>query len=386
MNVKLTKPIIDKATYEGRVGRRYVLWDSEIPGFGLRVYPSGKKSFILSFRSGGQKQLLTLGQYGVLSLQQARDMAKKNLGDVVQGKNPLQQRKEIKQGESMKDLCSDYLETHSKQHKKSWEKDQTLINLHILPFFKSIRVGNIKNSDIATLHSRIGKEFPYQANRVLSLLHTLFEHALKSGILPDMARNPAQGIERYREQKRDRFVTSDEMPKLLDSIEKESNLYARTAILLYLLTGLRKTELLRVKWADIDWSRKEVKISDTKTGKPLYLPLSEQAIGILQNTPKLLANPYVLPGHKIGHHLVNINKPWGRIRKEAEIEDVRLHDLRRTVGSWLAESGASLALIGKVLNHTCPSTTSIYARFSQDPVRNALNEHGAKLLKRKVNK
>ena len=140
--------------------------------------------------------------------------------------------------------------------------------------------------------------------------------------------------------------------------------------------------MLRAQWGDVDWIRKELKLPETKAGRMHYVPLSGPALAILRNLPslKVKGNPYILPGHIRGRHLVNIDAPWRRVRKAAELEDVRLHDLRRTVGSWLAQSGNSLPLIGKVLNHSSPATTAIYARFGQDQVREALENHGRKVM------
>jgi integrase len=198
--------------------------------------------------------------------------------------------------------------------------------------------------------------------------------------VPEDRRNPARSISRYREQKRDRWVSPDELPKLAQAIDTEPNVYVRMALWLYLLTGVRKSELLAAKWADIDWQRQELRLDDTKPKRTHYVPLSAPAIAILRDLPRLEGNPYILPGHIHGRPLVNINRPWNRIRKAAGVEDVRLHDLRRTVGSWLAQSDNSLHLIGRVLNHSNPNTTAVYARFGQDHVRQALEDHGARIM------
>ncbi len=145
---------------------------------------------------------------------------------------------------------------------------------------------------------------------------------------------------------------------------------------------MRKSELLTAKWTDIDFERKELRLNDTKAGRVHYVPLNEAAIDLLSRVPRLEENPYIIPGSIKGKHMVNISKPWLRIRKAANLEDVRLHDLRRTVGSWLAQSGNSLHLIGKVLNHSNQSTTAVYARFAQDDVRNALEGHGKMLMEK----
>jgi len=233
---------------------------------------------------------------------------------------------------------------------------------------------------VATLHSRIGKTAPYEANRVLALLSKMFELARRWGFVPEDQANPARDIDRFKEAKRDRWVTPEELPRLAQAINEEPNDSARSALWLYLLTGARKSELLNARWEDVDVSRAELRLTDTKAGRTHYIPLSAPALALLGQIPRLDGNPYILPGKREGAALVNIAKPWSRVRKAAGVEDVRLHDLRRTVGSWLAQAGNSLHLIGRVLNHSNQSTTAVYARFGEDHVRAALEQHGARIM------
>jgi len=210
----------------------------------------------------------------------------------------------------------------------------------------------------------------------------MFEFARKNGYLPDDHRNPARGIDKFPENKRDRWIKPDEIPQLIEAISNHQNVNIRGALLLYLLTGLRKRELLRAKWTDIDLAHGELRIPavNSKNKKYHYVPLSKPAIEILNSLPRQEKNPYLLPGRKKGQHLVNIDIPWRKVRKAADLEDIRLHDLRRTVGSWLATAGHSLHIIGKILNHADSSTTQVYAHLSQDPLKVALEEHGEKNL------
>lgn len=273
---------------------------------------------------------------------------------------------------------------HAKPHKKSWEKDQSHINRFIIPAWGSQKAMNIKQSDVFKLHSKIGETRIYEANRLLTLLSKMFNLAESWGYVPEGFKNPTIGIKKYKEEKRDRWVTPSEMPLLAKAINEETNIFVTSAIWLYLYTGLRKTELLKAKWSDIDWNSKKICLRDNKSGHVHYVPLSSQAIDILGELPRYVGNEYILPGQKEGAHLVNIAKPWNRIRKKAGIEDVRLHDLRRTVGSWLAQEGSSLHLIGRVLNHASPLTTAGYAHFGEDHVRKALEEH-SKLIDAAIN-
>lgn len=210
----------------------------------------------------------------------------------------------------------------------------------------------------------------------MSLISKMWSLAEIWGFLDEGHPNPTRKIQHYKETKRDRFVTHEEMPTLAKCIKAEPNQSARAAMWLYLLTGLRREAVLSLKWDAIDTARQEIRLSDTKAGRVHYLPLSEPALNVLESLPRIDGNPYVLPGRVSGKHLVNIDKPWRRVRQAAKLDDVKLHDLRRTVGSWLAQDGNSLPLIGKVLDHSNTSTTQIYARFTNDAGRRALDSHG----------
>jgi integrase len=207
----------------------------------------------------------------------------------------------------------------------------------------------------------------------------MFELGRHWGFVPENATNPARGIDKFKEHKRDRWVTPEELPRLAAAITQDPNLYVRAAVWLYLLTGVRKTELLKARWEDVNFVRCELRLLETKAGRTHYIPLSPPALALLRALPRQEGNPYLLPGAKSGHHLVNIAKSWRRVRKVAGVEDVRLHDLRRTVGSWLAQAGNSLPLIGRVLNHTDPKTTAVYARLGDDPARKALADHAQRI-------
>jgi integrase len=302
------------------------------------------------------------------------------LADIIHGRDPLAAKKAVSRLKCMGDLCQSYMDKHSKIHKKSWKEDERRINVYILPKLKTLAAVAITVNDLAELHLKIGENSIYEANRTIELLRAVFEKGRIWGFIPLDAVNPAKGIVRFKEKKRDRWLTPDELPRVARAIAEEENIYVRAAIWLYLLTGVRKTELLTAKWEDIDFTRGELRLKDTKAGNDHYVPLSTAAVQILSTLPRIHSNPYLIPGGKEGAHLVNISKPWNRIRKKAAVLDVRLHDLRRTVGSWLAQNGMSLHLIGRVLNHQSSDTTKIYARFGQDTLRNALEDHGLKLI------
>jgi integrase len=380
----LTKRLIDSATYQGDGNSRDVRWDggkSGVTGLGLRIYPTGRKSFVLSYRTRtGRARMMTLGTYGVVTLEKARTKAKKELVKVTDGEDPMVERKADRKAGTVKELAETYMDRHAKPNKKSWPEDKRRIDRYILPALGSLALKDVTRGDVAALHHKVGKRGKYEANRVLALVSVMFGKAKEWGYLPDDARNPAKGVTTNRERKRDRWVKPAEMPKLAAAIADEPNLYIRAVLWMYLLTGARKSELLPRRWDEVDPDRRELRLPDTKDGDPHTIPLSTAAWAILEQIPRQSGNPHIFCGHITGRHLVNIAKPWRRIRKAAECEDVRLHDLRRTVGSWLATSGASLHLIGAVLNHADTDTTRIYAHLADDATRTALEGHGERIM------
>ncbi len=377
--MKLTKTRIDAFRYEGDGKSRDVRWDDTVTGFGLRIYPSGRKAFVLSYRTQGRKRLLTLGEYGTLTLDKARDLAIRQKGQVIDGKDPLAERKSIAGAKTVAELCHTYLDRYA-VHKKSVSEDKRRIAQHVVPLWGNRKVEHLKRAEIAEAHHNVGQDHPYEANRRLALIRRMLNLARHWGFVDEGWPNPASGIPMHPEQSRDRWVTPEELPRLAQSIDEEPNVYIRSTLWLYLLTGMRRNELLRAKWDDIDWNRNELRLGETKAGRTHYVPLSPPALAILESIPRQEFNPYILCGARKGRHLVNINSPWRRVRERAGVMDVRLHDLRRTVGSWLAQAGNDLHLIGKVLNHSNLSTSAVYARFSQDIIHKALDEHGARIM------
>ena len=423
----LTKRDADGLTYRPDGPRQQILWDKTLPGFGIRVYPSGNKSFVVAYRTAaGRPRIFTLGAFGVFTLQQARESARRVLLEAKTGTDPLERRHNTRRAQTVREFADLYIQRHAKARKKSWAEDVWRLNKYILPAFGQRKLKELTRSDIARFHQQIGERSHAEANRCLALLSVMLNLAGDWGFRDDAAPNPAGRIRKYKIQSRDRWVTPSEMPRLLAAVQEEPNLYIRAAVWLYLLTGVRKNELLSLQWKDVDFDRLELRLNDTKAGRSHVVPLSAPAAAILRELPRQQGNGYVLPGALPGRPLVNIDKSWRRVRARlwlamnpdaaaelreaarADVQqrrkhaaktdsavetrmlelaekqardslDLRLHDLRRTVGSWLATSGASLPLIGKVLNHSNASTTQVYARLGEDTVREAIEQHGARI-------
>lgn len=373
---------INKFRFEGKPGGRDIAWDKKITGLGLRIYESGKKSFVLSYRFGGRKHLMALGPYGVWTVDQARTEAGKKLIALKDGIDPIEEKLRAGVGNTFSDLSKHYIESHAKPNKKTWKEDKRRLDNHTPASWKQRLAANITRNDVSGLYGNLKKDKPYEANRVLALLRHMFRLGQEWGHIPEGTPNPAilSKEVKFKEQKRKRYLKEHELPALAKAIDAEENIYVRSALWLYLLTGLRKTELLTAKRENINWEDKLLRLPDTKADEEQFATLSAPAIAIMQATPKMEKNPYLLPGRRKGKHLVNITIPWRRVRKAAKCEDLRLHDLRRTVGSWMTQSGVDLNTIKEALRHADVATTLTYARLGQDAAREPMEALGKQIM------
>lgn len=226
------------------------------------------------------------------------------------------------------------------------------------------RLSRIKRSDIQRLHSKAGENNGvYAANRMIAMIRGVFNRAIDWGL--DYP-NPALGIKKFKEQTRDRFLQSDELPRLFKSLEAETNHTVRDYILISLFTGARRANVLAMRWEEINLEQSTWRIPMTKNGESHTVPLVEPAVAILKVRQQRSQSPWVFPSFSASGHLVEPKKAWKRILQRANIQNLRLHDLRRSLGSWQAATGASLTVIGKTLAHKNVNTTAIYARLNKE--------------------
>ena len=371
--LNFTKPILNSLELP-LPGKRSLYHDSKTPGLGIRVTDTGHKSFVVYRKINGKPERITLGRYPDLSIEQARNKAIEINAAIVQGTNPNDKRRAEKGEMTLNGLFSEYMERHAKPHKKSWKNDESRFKLHLAGWGGNQKLSQITRADIQKLHTEIGaKNGKYEANRVITLLCTIFNIAIEFELWDKDKANPAAGIKKYKERSRDRFLQSEELPEFFIALAQEPNEIIRDYILLSILTGSRRSELLAMKWEEISWERAEWRIPVTKNDDPQVVTLSEEAISNLKRRKETANSQYVFPGNGRSGHLKEPKRGWSRILKGAGVGNLHIHDLRRTLGSWQAKTGASLTIIGKSLNHKSLQATAIYARLDLDPVRESVD-------------
>ncbi len=383
----LTKRICDAAK-PGE--RQYILWCSDLPRFGLRVRENGSRVFIAQFRAGGRTRIMTLGSFGVLTVDQARREARKILGDVERGTDPAAKRDQRREVLSVRDLGARWLAQHVaiKRKASTAKEDARLLAKIVYPALGRRSAADVSPHDVARLHASLAKT-PVTANRVLSLLHALFAFGESIGARatgPNPARakrpgSPGQGVQKFKETGRARYLSEVELSRLGMALAEAERTGAEepetvAAIRLLLLTGCRKSEILGTRWHDVDFERGMLRLEDAKAG-PRDVLLSAPALAVLGALPR--RNEWIIPGREHGCALVNISKPWRRIRGAAGLEGVRLHDLRHSHASVGVAANVSLHLLGGLLGHRQPRTTGRYAHLSDDPLRKASDAIGARL-------
>jgi len=345
--------------------------DKKTPGLILRITSTGTKSFVLYRRIQGRPQRVTLGRFPSMTVEQARNAVIKTNAQIAEGKNPNVEKKAVRDEMCLDALFELYLERHAKVHKKSWKGDYDQFEIH-LQEWRTKKLSSIRRADIQRLHGKIGQDTGiYVANRVLALLHTLFNKAIEWGW---EGSNPAHGVKKFKERSRERFLEADELPRFFQALAEEPNKTARDYFLVSLLTGARRDNALSMRWDQINIERETWAIPDTKSGDPHTLPLIPGVLSILKVRKAESVSPWVFPGKGRTGHLVEPKKAWGRILERAGIDDLRIHDLRRSLGSWQAATGANLSIIGKTLAHKNVSTTAIYARLGLDPVKESMKK------------
>jgi integrase len=348
-----------------------IVWDSGLSGFAARRQRSDAVSYVLKYRTstGRQQRWHTIGRHGApWTPETARTEALRILGEVAKGADPAGAKAAAKTAPTVAELATRFLAEHAEAKRKprTAREYRRLFEKVILPVLGLKRVAEVTRQDIARLH-HAKRATPTEANRTLALLSVLFTFAERQGERPDGS-NPCRHVERFPQQRRERFLSPDELARLGDTLAAyRGSPYHPATIKLLVFTGARLSEVLGLEWDWVSLERGEARLPDSKTGaKTIHLP--PPALEVLAALPRLAGNPYVLGARR---STTFIEKPWRSIREAAGLADVRLHDLRHAFASVAASAGMGLPIIGKMLGHTQAQTTQRYAHLASDPVKAA---------------
>jgi integrase len=356
-------------------GQRKYYYDAGTRGLAIAVSPAGKKSFVLYRKIAGRPERTTIGPYPDVSIEQARNRAAELNAAIARGENPAESRRSLAAETTLGELFEKYLELYAKDHVKTWKADVSLFNFH-LAHWRLRKISSIRKVDVTQLHTRIGlNSGKVQANRVVERLRAYFGKAQEWGWKGE---NPALRIQAFPEQPRKRFLRPEEFQKFFVALRAESNETVRDFLLLALFTGARRSNVSAMRWENIDFPSATWTIPITKSGESVTITLSKPAMVVLRSREQ--TSEWVFPGVGRTGHLVEPHSAWSRIVKRAGIENLRIHDLRRTLGSWQALQGTSLQIIGKSLGHQSLEATAIYAQLLLDPVRESVERATAAML------
>jgi len=418
--IPFTVPTLNslKAPLKGTI----VYKDTKADFLSLYITSTGIKTFFVRKRIKGRDQRLVIGRYPIFSIEQARRKALIFCGTIADRKDPLEEaRKEKQNKKTFGQHCNEYMERYSKLHKKSWKYDEYEINQYLSDWFPK-RLSDIKKSDVESKHEKIGRENgKTHANTIVRRISALFNKAIEWGW---EGINPAKGVKKFKERSRDRFIMPNELPYFLEALREEQNEDLRDYITLLLMTGARKTNAKMMRWEEISVELKQWRIPDPKNGEPYIIPLTHDAMKIIERRRVNINNsPWVFPQKSNPQkHIIDPKKAYKRIVAVATLKswnthaptaefinkhryklrsyyaeyttveklmglaekenyclppvfvDLRIHDIRRTFGSYQALAGASLPIIGKSLGHKSLKSTQIYARLNLDPVRASIEK------------
>ena len=380
MNVASPNALTHGAITDGVVdalpaGRDTVVWDRALTGFGVRVYPSGARVYVVQTRGPAGTKRITVGRHGVIGADEARRRAALVIARVRAGDDPTERPAQKPAGPTLASLAERYLREHvAVRCKPSTAAQYRLaIERYIVPALGEMPVSSIKRSHVADLQHTL-RDRPAMANLVVATLSRLIDRAQAWGAVRETA-NPCRTAQKYRVRRRERFLTDAEFRRLgqaLDELEATGRLspHAAAAIRLLMLTGCRRNEILTLRWEDVHLDARELRLRDSKTG-PRTVSLSQEAAEVLAAIPRVPHNPWVIPGTRPGQRLSSIFEPWRRVRARAGLDDVRIHDLRHSYASRALALGESLPVIAKLLGHAQIQTTARYTHLTRDAVKDA---------------
>lgn len=356
-------------------------------GLMLIITYGGTKTYYFYMLFQGRPTRVKIGRFGDIKLVKAREKAHTLREEATHhGIDPSAQRKEDLNDVTLKQF---YETVYKPEYSDIYKRESSVGNddsifEHRLADFHNRKMLSIKQEEIEKLHQKTKKELsPYTANRMLSLIKHMYAIAIKQGHIKSRE-NPAEFVRKFPEQSRDRFLQSDEIKRFFEALENETNQVFKNYILLSLFTGQRRNSILSMRWENVDLKNGLIYIPDTKNGDPMQIPMTIQTKELLETMKASADSDWVIPSNKSASgHLEDPKRPWQDLLKRANIKNLRLHDLRRTQGSYQAITGTPTNIIGKSLGHKSNSATAVYARLSADPVREAMQKSTDKIMEYK---
>jgi integrase len=400
--ISITKTAVDKLAAKGPTPA--FLWDDHVHGFGVKCTATGRKVFIAQYRpAGGRRSVtkrVTIGEYGTWTIDRARKKAKAILGAAADGQNPAAERAALRQAQTVAEAGSAWLaELEAKAKPSTFYEWSRIWRRELVPALGTQRAIDVTVDALSRLHLRM-KARPIMANRTLNVASAFLRWCETRQIRPSGS-NPARDVPRYRERAKERYLTHEELGRLSEALRRAETVgllpakkhrkhakseltrkhrptnaddpriatpFAVAAIRFLLLSGFRESEALTLRWSAVDAGRGMVTLEDSKTGKSIR-PLGEPALELLQALPRMHGSDYVFSGREAGSHLSDLKRVWYAVLEAAELDGVRLHDLRHTVASVAASGGSSLLLIGRLLGHKDTKSTQRYAHLVEHAQR-----------------
>jgi integrase len=351
-------------------GKQNDVYDERLPGLGMRISPGGAKAWFVFYRgTDGRNRRLGLGRYDKgMSVDKARRAAKAKLAEVAAGGDPSAE----KRAATFRELERDYFDRHAKPHKASWRADEWLLNRYVPESWKSRKLNTFTRDEMERLHATIGREHGQSAaNHLMRLMRCMWNLA-RDWDLVRFDENPCSRVRWFKERKRERFLSPDELKRINGSLLAERDWRWKAYFPLCVMLGLRRSELLALSWQDVDLGTRTLRLEKTKNDRAHVLPLTSPVMRILESLPSRAAGRWLFPGDRPGQHLAEPSKAWQRIRKRAGLTDVTIHSLRHTTASWMAGAGFGLQMIGRALNHSSIAITERYAHLDLAPLRAAM--------------
>ncbi|MHB0955904.1 MAG: tyrosine-type recombinase/integrase [Pirellulaceae bacterium] len=384
---KTTRINLSKTTIEAlkppQTARVYV-YDTKQPGLAICITSAGTRTFYVYRKLNGRPERVRLGAWPEMTVAQARTVAARDLGQMVAGIDPNAARKTNRSAPTFREMFDEFVELPTRTRAKRPKSLKTIKDYRLqfegyLADWHGRKISTVSRVEIEKLHNRLAAgRGQYTANRVLALVKALYATAIDLGYLKV---NPATGVRPFEEETRERFLSAEELPRFFAAVAEEPSEKVRDFIWLALFTGQRRGNVLAMKWADVNLDQAIWIMPSTKTGRH-EVPLTQEALDVLRRRQRAKgASEYVLPGRHERGHLMDPMRQWRGILERAGIANLRIHDLRRSLGSWQAITGASLQVVGKTLGHRRPETTAIYSRLSDDPVRSAMATATAAMVK-----